>query len=49
MLKATREDGTEVSMRPFAKWVVTFGVILALAVIVVFSVGIGGLIATTTM
>lgn len=46
MFKATREDGREVTMHPMAKGVLFFGGMLALAVTVVFFVGLGGLLAT---
>lgn len=46
MLKAIREDGTEVKLHPISKVIVIFGGLLALAVIVAFFITVGGLLAT---
>lgn len=46
MLKAIREDGTEVKLHPISKVVLIFGGLLALAVTVLTFVGIGAMLAT---
>ena len=45
MFKFYHEDGTEVKMPRGARWVLTFIILLGLAVLVLAAVGLGALIA----